>query len=126
MAQIKKLGQKLGLGEGNSADEGAGAIYDGNIATKAFLELLLHLRIVFLQDSVILRTSYPKHELWTLDSFSLDIIITTILQLRLKPVPFLLPPTSASQIQYCFPLADIRADRAAESNAGALPPCCKS
>ena len=35
-----------------------------DIATKQFLKLLNYLRVVFLQDSVILRNRYPTHSLW--------------------------------------------------------------
>ena len=40
-----------------------------DIATKHFLNLLAHLRIVFLQDSVLLRPQYPEHCLCNLDVF---------------------------------------------------------
>ncbi|CCE34937.1 uncharacterized protein CPUR_08876 [Claviceps purpurea 20.1] len=41
-----------------------------DIATKSFLKLLEYLRLVFLQDSVLLRTRYPGHSLWNLPVFS--------------------------------------------------------
>ncbi len=40
-----------------------------DIATKGFLSLLAHLRLVFLQDSVLLRADYPQHSLWNLEVF---------------------------------------------------------
>lgn len=40
-----------------------------DIATKQFLKLLVYLRVVFLQDSVLLRAQYPEHSLWKLAVF---------------------------------------------------------
>ncbi|KAG6118819.1 hypothetical protein E4U14_006280 [Claviceps sp. LM454 group G7] len=37
-----------------------------DIATESFLKLLAYLRLVFLQDSVLLRTRYREHSLWNL------------------------------------------------------------
>ena len=42
-----------------------------DIATIQFLKLLAYLRIVFLQDSVLLRQKYPQHPLWNHRLFSL-------------------------------------------------------
>ena len=40
-----------------------------DITTKQFLKLLAYLRVVFLQDSVLLRSQYPQHSLWLLSIF---------------------------------------------------------
>ncbi|KAK1946458.1 hypothetical protein P3T76_002011 [Phytophthora citrophthora] len=40
------------------------------IAGEAFVQMLRHMRVVFLQDSVIVRRKYPNHRLWKHDLFA--------------------------------------------------------
>ncbi|KDO19098.1 hypothetical protein SPRG_15577 [Saprolegnia parasitica CBS 223.65] len=43
---------------------------EATIAARGFLELLMHLRVVLLQDSVLLKKLYPAHPMWSAPLFS--------------------------------------------------------
>jgi len=45
---------------------------DGNIAAIGFLRLLKCLRIIFLQDSVVLKSTFPNHPIWRHEIFESD------------------------------------------------------
>ncbi|KAF4032064.1 Centromere DNA-binding protein complex CBF3 subunit [Phytophthora infestans] len=55
-----------------------------NVATGGFLVLLLYLRIVVLQDAVLLRDLHPTHKLWAHPPFSCSELNTFAAELKTK------------------------------------------
>jgi len=50
--------------EAGSGDDGEGEADRQDLAAQGFLRLLQQLRIILLQDSVVMRREFPDHPIW--------------------------------------------------------------